>query len=310
MQVPAGREANHHFLREPCVVRRQAKRWGAAGRAIEPRDALKPECRGRGRRQHPASRVGEASGGSAGSENHGRSRDLGGLSIAPLSWRGRRGKELFRKPMMNEKSDSAIVPLKAANKGSPEPAELLEGRPRAMRLAKARAARRSGGHRRLNAGSEEEPGRASCGATPPRDVLHDAFHSLRKDAAAGADGVVWQAYAEGVGDRLVDLHDRVHRGAYRAPPGSTFPRRMEGNDRLALPRTRFFSGQCDSGTALRNGVPRFQLRFPAGAHHALDAVTVERRKVNWIVDARGFFDNLDRDHLIAMLEKRIGGLSG
>ncbi len=47
-----------------------------------------------------------------------------------------------------------------------------------------------------------------------------------------------------------------------------------------------------------------------GTHHALDAVTVERRKVNWIVDARGFFDNLDRDHLIAMLEKRIGGLSG
>ncbi len=244
MQVPAGREANHHFLREPCVVRRQAKRWGAAGRAIEPRDALKPECRGRPSGQHPASRVGE--GGSAGSENHGRSRDLGGL--APLSWRGRRGKELFHKPMMNEKSDPAIVPLKAANKGSSEPAELLEGR--AMRLA--RAARRSGGHRRLNAGSEEEPGRASLLHHVTVDALHDAFHSLRKDAAAGVDGVVWQAYAEGV--ELVDLHARVHRGAYRAPPGFTYPRRMEGNDRL--PRTRFFSGQCDSGAALRNGVPR------------------------------------------------------
>ncbi len=175
VQVP--REANHHFLREPCVVRRQAKRWGAAGWAIEPRDALKPECRGRPSGQHPASRVGE--GGSAGSENHGRSRDLGGL--APLSWRGRRGKELFHKPMMNEKSDPAIVPLKAANKGSSEPAELLEGR--AMRLA--RAARRSGGHRRLNAGSEEEPGRASLLHHVTVDALHDAFHSLRKDAAAG-----------------------------------------------------------------------------------------------------------------------------
>ncbi len=209
---------------------------------------MKPECRGRGRRQHPVCRIGEADGGSAGSENHGRSRDLGGLSIVPLSWRGRRGKELIRKPMMNEKSDSAIVPLKAANKGSSEPAELFEGR--AMRLA--RAARRSGGHRRLNAGSEEEPGRASLLHHVTVDILHDAFHSLRKDAAAGVDGVVWQAYAEGLEDRLVDLHARVHRGAYRAPPGSTYPRRMEGNDRLPRWRTRFFSGRCDSGAARRS----------------------------------------------------------
>ncbi len=175
--------------------------------------------------------------------------------------------------MMNEKSDSAIVPLKAANKGSPEPAELLEGR--AMRLA--RAARRSGGHRRLNAGSEEEPGRASLLHHVTVDVLHDAFHSLRKDAAAGVDGVVWQTYAEGV--ELVDLHARVHRGAYRAPPGSTFPRRMEGNDRL--PRTRFFSGRCDSGAAKRSSSDS----ATASGRGASCAVTVERRKVNWIVDA-------------------------
>ncbi len=62
----------------------------------------------------------------------------------------------------------------------------------------------------------------------------------------------------------------------------------------------------DSGTAPRDGVPRVQLRFPAGAHDALDAVTVERRKVNWIVDARGFFDTIPRDWLIMLLEHRIG----
>ena len=47
-----------------------------------------------------------------------------------------------------------------------------------------------------------------------------------------------------------------------------------------------------------------------GAHNALDAVTVgmERRKVNWVVDAdiRGFFDNLARDQMVRMLEHRIG----
>jgi retron-type reverse transcriptase len=32
------------------------------------------------------------------------------------------------------------------------------------------------------------------------------------------DGVTWQEYERGVEDRVVDLHRRVHRGAYRAKP--------------------------------------------------------------------------------------------
>ena len=47
-----------------------------------------------------------------------------------------------------------------------------------------------------------------------------------------------------------------------------------------------------------------------GAHDALDALTlgIERRKVNWIVDAdvRSYFDMIPRDVLIAFLEQRIG----
>ena len=47
-----------------------------------------------------------------------------------------------------------------------------------------------------------------------------------------------------------------------------------------------------------------------GAHDALDALAfgIERRKVNWIVDAdiRAFFDRLSRDQLLRFLEHRIG----
>ena len=47
-----------------------------------------------------------------------------------------------------------------------------------------------------------------------------------------------------------------------------------------------------------------------GAHNALDALAfgIERRKVNWIIDAdiRAFFDRLSRDHLLRFLEHRIG----
>ncbi len=50
-------------------------------------------------------------------------------------------------------------------------------------------------------------------------ALSEAFHSLKSDVAAGVDGVTWDMYAEGLEDRLVDLHGRLHRGgAYRAPP--------------------------------------------------------------------------------------------
>src|SRR5260370_36161242 len=50
------------------------------------------------------------------------------------------------------------------------------------------------------------------------DLLRESFYSLKRKAAPGADGVTWQEYEDGLEDRLIDLHDRVHRGAYRAQP--------------------------------------------------------------------------------------------
>ncbi|HEV2687888.1 MAG TPA: hypothetical protein VGV35_05015, partial [Bryobacteraceae bacterium] len=39
-----------------------------------------------------------------------------------------------------------------------------------------------------------------------------------RKAAPGVDGVTWRQYGEGLEERLRDLHDRIHRGAYRAQP--------------------------------------------------------------------------------------------
>ncbi len=47
------------------------------------------------------------------------------------------------------------------------------------------------------------------------ELLRSAYGWLRKEAAAGVDGVTWKAYGEGLDDKLADLHDRIHRGAYR-----------------------------------------------------------------------------------------------
>ena len=50
------------------------------------------------------------------------------------------------------------------------------------------------------------------------DLLKGAFFELKRDAASGVDRLTWRDYEADLGRRLEDLHDRVHRGAYRALP--------------------------------------------------------------------------------------------
>src|SRR6202162_5843986 len=50
------------------------------------------------------------------------------------------------------------------------------------------------------------------------DVLRASFFGLKKSAAPGVDEMTWTEYAESLEANLVDLHARVHTGAYRALP--------------------------------------------------------------------------------------------
>ncbi len=50
------------------------------------------------------------------------------------------------------------------------------------------------------------------------DLLRQSYFWLKRNAAPGVDGVTWEAYGEGLDDRIADLHARVHRGAFRALP--------------------------------------------------------------------------------------------
>jgi retron-type reverse transcriptase len=50
------------------------------------------------------------------------------------------------------------------------------------------------------------------------DLLRESFYALKRKAAPGVDGTTWQEYETGLEGRLVDLHGRVHRGAFRAKP--------------------------------------------------------------------------------------------
>src|SRR5258708_8076908 len=72
------------------------------------------------------------------------------------------------------------------------------------------------------------------------DLLRDSFYALQRKASPGVDGVTWQEYESGLEDRLVDLHSRVHGGAYRAKPSR----------RVFIPKAD--GPQCPLGTRVRN----------------------------------------------------------
>ena len=151
------------------------------------------------------------------------------------------------------------------------------------------------------------------------DSLRAAFLALRRDAAAGVDGVTWQEYAEGLESRLADLKDRVHSGAYRATPsrrveipkpdGGTRPLGIAALEDKIVQKAVVECILTPIYEAQFHGF-RYGFRPGRGAHDALDALAyvIERRKVNYIVDAdiRKFFDTVDQQWLVRFLEHRIG----
>jgi hypothetical protein len=66
----------------------------------------------------------------------------------------------------------------------------------------------------------------------PVNLLRDSYYKLKKKAAPGVDGVTWEEYGRDLEAKLIDLHGRVHRGAYRAQPSRRvwIPKAMGGND--------------------------------------------------------------------------------
>ena len=132
-------------------------------------------------------------------------------------------------PMMNgmEKSDSVIVAVKSANKGTPVPAEPMEPRTEPKGNPKSQSMRRTQDRESVSQAADRirqfvqrEPGVRLTALLHhiTVDALRWAFFEMKKNAAAGVDGMTWRMYEEGLEGRLADLHDRVHSGAYRARP--------------------------------------------------------------------------------------------
>jgi len=150
------------------------------------------------------------------------------------------------------------------------------------------------------------------------DCLTEAFFNLKKSAAAGVDGVTWHDYEHNLEAHIADLHDRIHRGAYRALPSRrVWIPKPDGRQRpLGIAALEDKIVQQAVLWVLQSIYEQDFLGFSYGyrpgrsQHNALDAlsVAIESKKVNWILDAdvEGYFDSIDHSWLVKFLEHRIG----
>jgi group II intron reverse transcriptase/maturase len=149
-------------------------------------------------------------------------------------------------------------------------------------------------------------------------LLRLAFYALKRGAAPGVDGITWRTYEADLEHRLDDLHDRVHRGAYRAQPSRRrYIPKSDGRQRpLAVAALEDKIVQRAT-LAVLNAIYEedflgfsYGFRPNRGQHDALDALSagIISTKVNWILDAdiRSFFDSVSHEWLIRFVEHRIG----
>src|SRR4029077_3734963 len=211
----------------------------------------------------------------------------------------------------DENSDGVIVPEKRPNKEGLPSAEAVEGRT---------PPKGNGGE--TGVARTLRPDTASNGLIAVRraarqsksvrftallhhitiDLLKQSYLSLERDSAPGIDGVTWQAYGKNLEEKLKELHDKVHRGSYRARPARrTYIPKADGSKRpLSILCLEDKIVQQAVATVLEAIYEEdflglsYGFRPGRGQHDALDPLHagILRKQVNWVLDAdiRGLFD--------------------
>ncbi len=225
-----------------------------------------------------------------------------------------------------QESDRCVVPMKQPNNEGKLSAKAVEGRRRPKE-----------NDEQSNTGPTQSGERVSQGLIGVRRVarerkqeqftalmhhvtiqlLRESFEALKKNAAPGVDGVTWREYETGLGDRLVDLHSRVHRGAYRAQPSRrVYIPKADGKQRpLGIAALEDKIVQQAVVTVLNEiyetDFRGFSYGFRPGRnpHQALDALNagLQKKRLNWVLDAdiKGFFDHVSHEWVMKFLGHRV-----
>jgi RNA-directed DNA polymerase len=235
--------------------------------------------------------------------------------ISCTSWsndQDRFAKAINRTADMNvrEKSDCAVVPVNQSNKEERSSAETGEGRAQTEENIIQSRMRPTQSGKRMSQGLGGVRQAARRKQERFTALLHhlsvglirESFYALKRQASPGVDGVTWQEYETRLEDRLVDLHNRVHRGAYRAQPSRrVYIPKADGQQRpLGIAALEDKIVQQAVVTILNQiyevDFKGFSYGYRPGRspHQALDALTagIQWKRVNWVLDAdiRGFLD--------------------
>jgi group II intron reverse transcriptase/maturase len=226
----------------------------------------------------------------------------------------------------NEESDEVVVPAKRSNKEGLPSAEIVEGRASPKenggQATAVRTPSRGTASNRLAAVRQAARQSKTVRVTAllhhiTIDLLRQSYIALKRDAASGIDGVTWRTYGENLEAKLKDLHERIHKGSYRARPARrTYIPKADGTRRP-------LSIWCLEDKIVQQAVVRvleaiyeedfvgfsYGFRPGRGQHDALDALHagILRRRVNWVLDADilGFFDAMSHVWILRFLEHRI-----
>ncbi len=148
-------------------------------------------------------------------------------------------------------------------------------------------------------------------------LLKEAFFELKRNAAPGVDAVTWQQYKLKLEANLSDLHGRVHKGTYRATPSKrAWIPKADGSKRpiaIAILEDKVVQQAVVMvlSQIYEEDFVGFSYGFRPGRdqHQALDALWmgITHRQINWVLDAdiRSFFDAVDHDKLMELLQRRV-----
>jgi RNA-directed DNA polymerase len=229
---------------------------------------------------------------------------------------------------MNEqgKSHRPRVPTKLPNEGGPTTSEVVEGQGLVKENADQQNTYRTQCRARVHTALE------GVRQIARRDkevrftaLLHHitverlwlAFMETNRKAAPGVDEVTWAQYEENLEANLLELHQRLRSGAYRAKPSRrVYIPKADGRQRplgVAALEDKIVQRAV---VEVLNAIYEedflgcsYGFRPKRGQHDALDALAtgLKRKKVNFVLDAdvRGFFDAISHEWLVKFIEHRI-----
>jgi RNA-directed DNA polymerase len=171
--------------------------------------------------------------------------------------------------------------------------------------------------------AREDPGRRfhSIAHFLTPKVLYEACFGLRKDASAGVDGLTHAEYARDAHKNIRKLHEGLKSKTYRAQPlRRIYIPKEDGSQRaISIPALEDKIVQKAAVDLLGAIYEQdfygcsYGFRPGRGAQDALDEVgrVICTQGTDYVleIDIASYFDSIVREHLMAMIEKRISDAS-